>query len=136
MLHQLRKLHHSLGPALLGVVVLAWLSAALLPCNMEASPATRQNTAATHDCCPAQHHHTPSQHVTVPHCTTPGCEMLATDQQQFNPLQLPSWNGLTVIVALLMLAWPRATPRGRKLIILRAPPPRPHPTLAYCTLLI
>ena len=134
MLHQLRKLNHSLGRALLGLLVLAWLSAALQPCVMAGSPAMHHMSgdAMGHDCCPpASGKQTP-----VPTCSAQGCAMQAVDQQQTDTLLLTRIGVLFAFALLLTLAWPRVASLTRTFSLPRVPPPHPHPTLAYCTLLI
>lgn len=133
MLHRLRKLNHSLGRALLGLLVLAWLGAALQPCVMAGSPATHHmnGPAMGHDCCPPSS----NKQAPEPNCTTQGCAMQAVDQQQAN-LLLVRLSVLFSFAVLLTLAWPRIAPLTWTFSFPRVPPPHPHPTLAYCTLLI
>jgi len=137
VLHTLRKLKATLGHALAGMLLLTWLGAALQPCLMTGSPATHHMTAspASHDCCPPGHTH-PAQNTTNTHCTALGCDMQAVDQQSPDPVQLTRMGGLVFFALLLIFTWPRLVQTARVRLTLRAPPPRPHPTLAYCTLLI
>ncbi len=135
MLHVLRKLKVTFGRTLACVLLLTWLGTALQPCVMAGSPATHHMNSQTmgHDCCPpASGKQTPQ-----PKCTAQGCTMQAIDQQQTD-LQQFARLGVMFIIALLLttLAWPSVAPLIRKFSLQHIPPPQPHPTLAYCTLLI
>ncbi len=134
MLHQLRKLNHSLGRALLGLLVLAWLGAALQPCVMAGSPATHHMSGhvMNHDCCLPAH----GKQVPDSNCSAQGCAMQAVAQQQTDLSLLTRISVLFCFALLLTLAWPRVASLTRKFSLPRVPPPHPHPTLAYCTLLI
>lgn len=138
MLHQLRKLRHTLGRALCGVLVLAWLAAALQPCLMVGSPATHQAAATQmhgmHDCCLPSAQSPPA----TPHCSPLGCDAKSTDQQSADQQLLTRFLQLTSLALLLYIV----LLTNRRVVlsntVARAPesPPHPHPTLAYCTLLI
>lgn len=138
MLHQLRKLRHTLGRALCGVLVLAWLAAALQPCLMAGSPATHHASAtqthSMHDCC------LPSVQspAATPHCSPLGCDARSTDQQSTDQLLLTRFLQLTSLALLLciVLLTNRRVVLSNTVARSPEPPPHPHPTLAYCTLLI
>jgi hypothetical protein len=133
VLHTLRKLKVTLGRTLAGVLLLAWLGAALQPCVMAGSPATHHMSHAMgHECCLPS----PGKHAPEPNCSAQGCAMQAVDQQQTDLLQFTRLSVIFTIALLLALAWPRVAPLTRTFSLPRVPPPRLHPTLAYCTLLI
>jgi len=134
MLYALRKLKVTLGRTLAGVLLLAWLGAALQPCVMAGSPATHHMSghATGHDCCLPE----PGKPAPTPNCTAQGCEMQAVDQQLTDLFQFARLSGLFAFALLLVMAWPRVAPLAQKFRLLRVPLPHPHPTLAYCTLLI
>ncbi len=134
MLHALRKLKVTLGRTLAAVLLLAWLGAALQPCVMAGSPATHHinGHVMVHDCCLPD----PGKSAPTPNCTSQGCEMQAVDQQQSDLLQIAQLSVLFTIALLVALAWPRIALLARTINLPRIPPPHPHPTLAYCTLLI
>jgi hypothetical protein len=134
VLHALRKLKASFGRTLTGVLLLAWLGAALQPCVMPGSLATHHMSGHTmgHDCCPPA----AGKHAPAPNCSAQGCAMQAVDQQQTDLMQLTRLSVLFTFALLLTMAWPRVAPLTRTFTLPRVPPPHPHPTLAYCTLLI
>lgn len=136
MLHALRKLRVSLGRTLTGVLLLAWLGAALQPCVMAGSPATHHMNMSGHgmghDCCPPAS----GKQLPEPNCSAQGCAMQAVDQQQTDLLQATRLGVLFTFALLLTLAWPRVALLTRSFSLPHVPPPHPHPTLAYCTLLI
>ena len=134
MLYQLRKLNHSLGRALLGLFVLAWLGAALQPCVMTGSAAIHQMSGhgMGHNCCLPAH----GKQAPESNCSAQGCAMQAVDQQQTDLLQLTRLSVVFYFALLLTLAWPRVVSLTRKFSLPSTPPPHLHPTLAYCTLLI
>ncbi|MHB8473965.1 MAG: hypothetical protein ACYDC8_14190 [Gammaproteobacteria bacterium] len=137
MLHRLRKLRYTLGRALLGAFVLAWAMAAIAPCLM--APALAQGvsgtTPKTHTCClPGES----AAQTPAPHCSVFGCDAQSSVQPTFDlqlllrVLQLTSFAVLLYLV--LMTTWRAAL--HAPAVSLFPSPPRPHPTLAYCTLLI
>lgn len=130
MLHTLRKLKVTLGRTLAGVLLLAWLGAALQPCVMAGSSATHHMSG--HDCCLPD----PGKPAPTPNCTAQGCEMQAVDQQLTALFQFARLSGLFAVALLLVMAWPRIAPFAQNFNLPRVAPPRLHPTLAYCTLLI
>ncbi len=134
MLHALRKLKVTLGRTLAGVLLLAWLGAALQPCVMAGSPATHHMSghAMGHACCPTPSGKTAPQ----PNCSAQGCEMQAVNQQLTDLFQFARLSGLFAVALLLVLTWPQVAQHRAKFYLPRVAPPRLHPTLAYCTLLI
>jgi len=135
VLHTLRKLRASFGRTLTGVLLLAWLGAALQPCVMAGSPATHHMSsgdAMGHDCCPPSS----GKQAPEPNCSAQGCAMQAIDQQQTDLFQFVRLSVIFTLALLLAMAWPRVAPLTRTFSLPRVPPPHPHPTLAYCTLLI
>jgi hypothetical protein len=135
VLYTLRKLRFTLGRTLVGVLLLAWLGAALQPCVMAGSPVTHHMSSQAmgdHDCCPPA----PGKQLPAPDCSAQSCAMQSIDQQQTDLLLLTRLGVLFGFALLLALAWPRLAPLARTFSLPRVPPPHPHPTLAFCTLLI
>ncbi len=134
MLHTLRKLKAPIGRGLAAVLLLAWFAAALHPCLMMDSLAAphMRGDVMNHDCCP------PAAVKQAPetNCSAPGCAMQAVSQQQIDSLPLVRMGLLFAFALLLTLAWPRIAAYAQAFILSRVPPPHPHPTLAFCTLLI